>query len=517
MEVFGFEIKRKKQQQDRGSVVAPSPDDGSVIVNNAASYYGHSIDLEGVTKTDIDLIRRYRESAQYADCDSAIEDIVDEAIVSSPEDKQVTIVLDDLKVPENIKAAIRDEFDTVLKLYKFTERGHDIFRRWYIDGRISYQIIMDDANIAAGIHELRYIDPRKIRKIKTVLKERTPKGVEVVKEVKEYFLYNDSGITESTTQGTELSVDSIVHVTSGLTDANTNMVLSFLHKAIKPTNQLKMMEDALVIYRISRAPERRIFYIDVGTLPKQRAEQYVTDIMNKFRNKITYDAKTGEVKDNKQFLSLMEDFWMPRREGGKGTEITTLEGAQNLSQIDDIVYFQGKLFQSLNVPIGRLKPDQGFSLGRASEVTREEIKFGKFIERLRKRFAQLFRDALRVQLIAKKIINPEEWDEFVDSIRFDYQKDNYFAELKTSEILSNRITLLQGADAFVGKYFSSLWVRKNVLMQTEDEIEEMDKEMAIDRQLQVDFAEHEGEMEAARQMPTMELQASAPPPPKKGK
>lgn len=507
MDVFGFEIKKKKPIQDQGSVVSPTPDDGSTVVNSAAAHYGLVVDLEGVIKNESELVRRYRESAQYADCDAAIEDIVNEAIVAESETKTVTIVLDDLKVSESIKTKIRDEFTKVLKLYKFEQKGHDTFRQWYVDGRIYYQILLNEASPKDGIIELRYIDPRKIRKIKNVKKEKTASGVEVIKQVEEYYLYNDKGITEQTTQGVKLSVDSIINCNSGLIDANTNMVLSYLHKAIKPVNQLKMMEDALVIYRISRAPERRIFYIDVGNLPKVRAEQYVNEIMNKFRNKVVYDAATGEVRDNRQHLSLMEDFWMPRREGGKGTEITTLAGGQNLGQIEDVQYFQNKLYQALNVPLSRLNPQQNFSLGRTTEITREEIKFNKFIERIRRKFTGLFKDALRVQLIAKGIIRPDEWEEFVDLMRFDFQRDNHFSEMKNSELMMQRMQMLQLIDPYVGKYYSNAWVRKNVLMQSEDEIKTMDKEMVDDRADQIDFASHEGEMTAAKQQPSLDQQS----------
>ena len=507
MQLFGFEIKRKQEpQQEKGSVIAPTPDDGSTVVNSAAAYYGLVVDLEGIVKNENDLIRRYREAAQYADCDMAIEDIVNEAIVSDSESAPVSLVLDDLKMSDSIKNKIRDEFDNVLRLYRIDERGHDMFRQWYIDGRMYYHIILDENNIKDGIRELRYVDPRKIRKIKNVKKEKNAQGVEVIIDVEEYYLYNDKGITEQTTQGVKLTPDSIILSTSGLIDSNTNMVLSYLHKAIKPVNQLKMMEDALVIYRISRAPERRIFYIDVGNLPKVRAEQYVNEIMNKFRNKVVYDASTGEVRDNRQHLSLMEDFWMPRREGGKGTEITTLQGGQNLGQIEDVNYFQNKLYQSLNVPLSRLRPDANFSLGRTTEITREEIKFDKFVGRLRKKFAGLFRDALRVQLIAKGIIRPDEWDDIAYFIRFDFQRDNHFTEMKNSEIMGARMGLMAQLDPYIGKYYSTAWVRKNVLMQTEEEIKEMDKEMMDDRDSQIEFASHQGELEAAKAQPTMELQ-----------
>lgn len=474
MNIFGFQIKRKTPPQPVGSIVAPTADDGSTVVSSAAAYYGLVVDLEGIVKNENDLIRRYRESAQYADCDQAIEEIVNEAIVADSDKAPVTVVLDDVKLSESIKNKIRDEFDQILRLYKFDDRGHDMFRQWYIDGRMYYHIVLGE-NPKDGILELRYVDPRKIRKIKNIKKEKNQNGVELVTTVEEYYLYNDKGISEQTTQGVKLTVDSVILASSGLLDSNTSMVLSYLHKAIKPVNQLKMMEDALVIYRISRAPERRIFYIDVGNLPKFRAEQYVNELMVKFRNKVVYDAATGEIKDNRQHLSLMEDFWMPRREGGKGTEITTLQGGQNLGEIADIEYFQRKLYQALNVPISRLQPDNNFSLGRSTEITREELKFNKFIERLRKKFATLFRDALRVQLIAKGIIRPDEWDDLSAQIRFDYQRDNHFTELKNSEIMNTRLALLQQLDPYVGKYYSTEWVRKNVLQQTEDEISDMDK------------------------------------------
>lgn len=507
-DLFGFEIKRKKPNQVSRSVISPTPDDGSTVVTSAAAYYGLVVDIEGVVKNENDLIRRYREAAQYSDCDAAIEDIVNEAIVSEDDTKTVTIVLDDVKITENIKKKIRDEFDLIIRLYKFEEKGHDIFRQWYIDGRLFFHIILDESNIKNGIVELRYVDPRKIRKIKNIKKEKNDKGIEVVKEVDEYYLYNDKGITEQTTQGIKLSTDSIINVNSGLLDANTSMILSYLHKAIKPVNQLKMMEDALVIYRISRAPERRIFYIDVGNLPKLKAEQYVNDLMVKFRNKVVYDAATGEVKDNRQHLSLMEDFWMPRRENGKGTEITTLQGGQNLGQIEDVQYFQNKLYQALNVPIGRLQPNQVFSLGKTNEITRDEIKFSRFIDRLRKKFSTLFKDALKVQLITKGIIRPDEWDDISYLIKFDYQKDNHFSEMKSAEIMNTRIMSLQNIDPFVGKYYSVAWVRENVLMQSEDNIKTIDQQMEDERNVQLDFAEHEGQLNAIKQQPVLDQQAA---------
>lgn len=473
MEIFGINVTKKKANQKMvvASVVPPSLDDGSALVS-AANYYGLSVDLDGGIKNENDLIRKYREISQYPDCDSAIEDIVNEAIVTSDTGQTVDIVLDATKVSDGIKKKIRDEFDTVLSLLKFNDRGHDIFRNWYIDGRIYYNIMLDENN-KTGISELRIIDPQKIRRVKVVKSSRSPKGVELSSIQEEYYLYNDRGLTTQTTQGVRMSLDSVAYSHSGIIDGNTNMIMGYLHKAIKPTNQLKMIEDSLVIYRVSRAPERRIFYIDVGNLPKLKAEQYVQDIMNKFRNKLVYDAVSGEVKTDKKNLSMMEDFWMPRREGGKGTEITTLDGAQNLGQIEDINYFQNKLFQSLNVPISRLKPDTGFSLGRSSEITRDEIKFGKFINRLRNKFSSIFNEILRIQLVAKGIIREDEWDEFAASIRYDFNQDNHFQEMKDTEILQNRLQTLQLLDPYVGKYFSIDWIQKNVLMQSEKDIKEI--------------------------------------------
>ena len=362
---------------------------------------------------------------------------------------------------------------------KFEDRCNEMFRSWYVDGRLYYHVLIDLEKPKDGIVELRYIDPRKIRKIKEIIKDRGRNGAEVVKGVDEYYLYNDKGITEGRTQGIRLSLDSVIFIPSGVTDGNSGMTLSHLHKAIKPVNQLKMIEDSLVIYRITRAPERRVFYIDVGNLPKLKAEQYVNDIMNKFKNKVVYDATTGEVRDDRKHLSMLEDFWMPRREGGKGTEITTLQGGQSLANIEDVNYFQNKLYQALSVPVTRLRQDTGFTLGKASEITRDEVKFSKFINRLRKKFSKLFLDALRIQLIAKSIISPDDWEgmDLEQSIKFDFMKDNFFAELKGTEILQGRLNMLQAIEPFVGKYYSVAYIRKHVLHQTEEEMEEIDKQV----------------------------------------
>jgi hypothetical protein len=501
MQIFGFEIKRKEDKKDIGALVSPISDDGSTVVSSSAtSYYGMVMDLDTIVKNENELIRRYRETAMYMDCDAAIEDIVNEAIIAESDDQAVKIDLDKLQLSEPIKKKIRTEFDEVLRLLDFDNKGHDIFRQWYVDGRCYYNILLDPKQPKLGIQELRVVDPRKIRKIKEVDKKRSEKGVDIVTDKQEYFLYNDKGINEATTQGVKLSLDSIIYAPSGLVDQNTGMMMSHLHKAIKPVNQLKMIEDAVVIYRISRAPERRVFYVDVGNLPKVKAEQYVNDIMNKFRNKIVYDATTGETRDDRRHLSLMEDFWMPRREGGKGTEITTLPGGQNLGDIADIQYFQQKLYQALNVPLSRLQPSTGFALGRSTEITRDEIKFNKFIQRLRKKFSKLFNDALRVQLIAKNIITPDDWTGMEQLVQYDFQQDNNFAELKDNEIMLQRITALQQMEPYIGRFYSSQWVRKNVLMQTDEEIEQMDKEMEADKVSAFDQAEQSGQIAAVTQV-----------------
>lgn len=491
-----------------GSVVTPPMDDGSTVVSTGA-HYGTVLDVEGIVKNENELIKRYRDTAKYADCDGAIEDIVNEAIISDGFDIPIKINLDNVKLSDSIKKKIREEHSNILRLYNFDLKGHDIFRQWYIDGRSYYQILVDDKDKKQGIQELRYIDPRKIRRIKNVDKSRSKDGIEIVKQVEEFFLYNDKGIVANSTQGVKLPIESVVFCPSGIQDYDTGMMLSPLHKAIKPVNQLKMIEDAVVIYRISRAPERRVFYVDVGNLPKLKAEQYVNEIMNKFRNKIVYDATTGETRDDRRHLSMMEDFWMPRREGGKGTEITTLPAGQNLGDIKDIEYFQKKLYQSLNVPMSRLEASEGFSMGRASEITRDEIKFSKFIARLRKRFSILFSSALRIQLICKGIIKPDDWEDIELDITYDYQQDNHFNELKNSELLQNRINILQTIDPFVGRYYSAAWVRKNLLLQSPEEIEEIDKEMLEEAPAPQEFAP-----DAQSDRPPTNQNATAPEPTK---
>ena len=480
-ELFGFEIKRKaeeKEEKKKVSFVPREEEDGAGTVVNAGGYFGQYLDTSGANvKNEADLILKYRDIAGQPECDAAIEDIVSEAIVSDEDSAPVDIVLDDVDQPDRIKKMIRNEFEEVMGLLNLNWYGHDIFRRWYIDGRLFYHKIIDEKNPKRGIIELRPIDPTRIRKVKELIKDKDPKtGTEIVTGQKEFYVYQDKTMGKSN-QGLKIAPDSICYVTSGVLDPTRKKVLSYLHKALKPVNQLRMMEDSLVIYRLSRAPERRIFYIDVGNLPKGKAEEYVKGIMNNYRNKMVYDASTGEMKDDRKHMSMLEDFWLPRREGGRGTEITTLPGGENLGQIDDIIYFQKKLYKSLNVPSSRLEQEAQFSLGRSSEITRDELKFQKFISRIRKKFSSLFVDLLRTQLILKGIVTEEEWLDIRDQINFDFLQDTHFAELKNAELLREKIGTLREIDEFVGKYYSTMWVRKNVLMQTDDEIEELDKEM----------------------------------------
>jgi hypothetical protein len=480
MELFGFSIERKKEEQEKQKVksfVAPETDDGSTVIAEGG-YFGQYVDLEGTkAKDDSDLIKKYREIALYPECDSAIEDIINEAIVSDENDEAVEIVTDNLEYSDKIKKLVREEFDNVARMLNFNINAHEIFRKWYIDGRLFYHIVIDEKNPKDGIKELRPIDPLKIRKVRQVIEDKDPvTGAKLVKGYNEFYVFQDT-IQGKTNQGLKINKDSIIYVTSGLMDQTSKKVLSYLYKAIKPVNQLRMMEDSLVIYRLARAPERRIFYIDVGNLPKGKAEGYLRDIMARYKNKIVYDANTGEIKDDRKHMAMLEDFWLPRREGGKGTEITTLPGGENLGQIADIEYFQKKLYKSLNVPMSRLQENQSFMLGRAQEISRDEVKFTKFVQRLRKRFADLFLQALKTQLILKGIITKEDWDKMKEGIVVDFMKDNYFTELKEAEVLRERINTLQMVDAYVGKYYSQKWVRKNVLFQTEEEMEEIDNEI----------------------------------------
>ena len=463
-ELFGFTITRKKEQG--ASFTLPTPDDGAEDIAQGG-FFSSVYDIEGKDKTQFDLIKRYRHIAQQPECDSAIEDIVSEGIASNEFDAPVSLVMEGLDQSTKVKKRIREEFDRVLQLLMFQEKGHDIFRRWYVDGRLYYHKVIDKKNPRKGMTELRYIDPQKIKKVREKIAGRPNPitGVEEKQRAEEYYIYNEYGITTggSVNNGLRITKDSIAYCPSGVIDQNRGTVLSYLHKAIKPVNQLRMIEDSLVIYRISRAPERRIFYIDVGNLPKIKAEQYLKDVMNRYRNKLVYDASTGEIRDDRNHMSMLEDFWLPRREGGRGTEITTLPGGANLGEIDDITYFQRKLYRSLNVPISRLEAEQNFSLGRSTEITRDELKFTKFVGRLRKKFTELFNDLLRTQLIIKGVISETEWPMVRDSIFYDFLQDGHFAELKNTEMLRERLNLAREVRDYVGKYFSVNYVRRNIL------------------------------------------------------
>ena len=483
--LFGFTIARNKVEDDQTvqqSFTPPSNDDGALTITSAA-YYGTYVDLDGTAKNDVELISRYREMSMQPEIESAIDDIVGEAICQDDDGKILQIVLDDLKQPDKIKNAIKTEFETVMKLLNYKNMAQDIFRRYYVDGRLFYHIIVDQTKPMEGIKELRYIDPRKLKKIREMKKSKDERtGVEIMKVINEYYLYNDKVNTGTSSNfgpvGVRITTDSIISVVSGLMDSRRAVVLSYLHKAIKPLNQLRMIEDATVIYRISRAPERRIFYIDVGNLPKLKAEQYLRDIMVKYKNKLVYDANTGEVRDDRKFLSMMEDFWLPRREGGKGTEITTLPGGQNLGELEDVKYFEKKLYKALNVPVSRLNPEtSGFSLGRTNEITRDELKFAKFVDRLRNRFSDLFDQALRIQCVLKGICTDQEWEDFRTNIHYDFIKDNNFTELKDAELMKERLALLATIDPYTGRYFSQSWIQRNVLRLNDDDIKEMQIEM----------------------------------------
>ena len=476
LELFGFRIGKVEEQKD--SVVSfapPEPDDGSLTIAQGG-VFGTTVDLEGTAKNESALITKYREMLLQPECEKAIDDIVNEAIVGDNKEQSVQIILEDTELPDIIKTKINEEFDTVLSLLHFNTKSYSIFRDWYVDGRLYYHVMIDTDNPRAGIKELRYIDPRKIKKIRSEKRDNTnPNYITKTilnKKYDEYFIYQPTGIGTNT-EGIKIAVDSIAYSHSGVLDQRNYMVLSYLHKAIKPLNQLRMLEDATVIYRLARAPERRIFYIDVGNLPKGKAEQYLRDMMAKHKNKLVYDAETGAVRDDRKFLTMLEDYWLPRREGGRGTEITTLPGGQNLGEMDDVLYFRKKLYESLNVPTSRLESDSQFNMGRASEITRDELKFSKFVFRLRQKFSEMFFIILEKQLLLKGIMTKQEWNEVKDKIYFDYLQDNHFAELKEAELTQNRLTVLADADQYAGKYFSDMWIRKNVLRMTEDDIKDI--------------------------------------------
>ena len=497
--LFGFSIDDASKKPD--SIVSPVPksNEDGVDYFVQSGFYGQYVDIEGVYRTEFDLMRRYREMALHPECDAAIEDVVNEAIVSDLYDSPVEIELTNVNASDNLKKKIREEFRNIKEMMDFDKKSHEIFRNWYVDGRLYYLKVIDIKNPQDGIKEIRYIDPMKIKFIRQEKKSNKSNGLapyqnpneplDLVKgvypELEEYYLYTPRpnyptgtfSSSASTKGSIKIAKDSITYVTSGLFDRNKGTCLSYLHKAIKALNQLRMIEDSLVIYRLSRAPERRIFYIDVGNLPKVKAEQYLKEVMSRYRNKLVYDAGTGEVRDDKKFMSMMEDFWLPRREGGRGTEITTLPGGQNLGELADIEYFQKKLYRALGVPESRIANDGGFNLGRSSEILRDELKFAKFVGRLRKRFANIFGDMLRTQLILKNIITPEDWDQINDHIQYDFLYDNQFAELKESEMLNERLGLVATMEPYIGKYFSVEYVRKRVLRQTDQEIIDIDDQI----------------------------------------
>ena len=481
-ELFGFSFKKKKVAERAPSPIQPSSEDGATSYI-AGGYYGQYLDLDGNFKTEYDMVKKYREMAMHPEVDSAIEDIIHEAIVADKNDSPVHVNLDNLEVSDTVKNLIRDEFEYIKNLFAFDGKAHEMFRRWYIDGRLYYHKVIDLDDPTKGILEVRYIDPSKIKKVRQINKPKT--ADEFMKydfgKSEEYFIYNPKGLNNtSANSGIKIAKDAITYVTSGIMDTNRNIVLSYLHKGIKVLNQLRMIEDSLVIYRISRAPERRIFYIDVGNLPKVKAEQYLREVMGRYRNKLVYDAATGEIRDDRKYMSMMEDFWLPRREGGRGTEITTLPGGQNLGELTDVQYFQTKLYKALNVPAGRLDSSTSFNLGRSSEITRDELKFTKFVGKLRKKFGDLFNDALKTQLILKSVITPEDWEDMKEHIQYDYLKDNHFTELKNLEMKTEQLNVLGLMDPFVGKYFSIEYIRSEVLGMTEKQMEEMDMQMTDD-------------------------------------
>ena len=485
-ELFGWEVKKKESDKAK-SFVAPSDEEGTLDIAGGAGFFGQYLSYDKSARNDYELVRKYRQTSENPECDQAIEDIINEAITADETDISVAVNLDWVPLSMSIKKKMDDEFKEILTLLQWKKKGHDIFRRWYIDGRIFYHKLIDEKSPRKGITEVRFVDPKFIKKVREVEKDKVQGGVEIVKSVKEWYIYNEAGVypalpaiggsANMQAQGLRISPDAIAYVPSGLYNPTTNQVYSLLQKAIKPTNQLRMIEDAVVIYRIARAPERRIFYIDVGNLPKPKAEAYMKDIMAKYRNKVVYDSNTGEVMDDRNQMSMLEDFWLPRREGGRGTDVSTLSGGQNLGELEDIKYFQKKLYKSLNIPISRLESEGGFNLGKSTEITRDEIKFSKFIQRLRKKFSELFQDMLKTQLILKGILKPEDWNHVKEFIVYDFKDDNHFQELKEIEILNERMTALQAINDYVGTYYSVEYVRRYVLRQSDTEIEAIDKQI----------------------------------------
>ena len=482
MGLFGW-LSKTKHPVDVVTPLSPTNTDGAIQVNsgNLSGYYAFNFEIDSTLSDELQMFLRYRDTASFPECDMAIEQIVNEMVIIDGVKPPISLNLDNLpKGYKTIKNRIREEWEKVLDLYKFNDNCHDIIKRWYIDGRIYYYMVIDEKNPKRGILDLRFIDPRKIKKI-TEIKKELKDGVEIVKGTESYYMFNDNGL-QNADKGIKMSPDMIVDVPSGMVDANTGKVISYLFKAIKPVNQLKMMEDALVIYRITRAPERRLFYVDVGNLPAQKAEQYVQNIMNKFRNKVQYDAQTGEIKNSRNYLSMCEDFWIPRREGGRSTEVQTLPAGQNLSEIEDIRYFQNKLYQSLGVPKQRLNPDNnGFQLGRSDNISRDEIIFSKLVQRLRNKFNLMFKIPLKTQLILKNVIKEKDWKNIENHIFFDYIKDNSFEEIKEQELLMDRLNALSQADSYKGTYFSIEWIARHIMRMTDDEWKLMQKQMEAEK------------------------------------
>ena len=531
VKLFGFEIKRagsKDKDEKLKSIVTAKDDDGAGYVTaSGAGHFGQYVDIDGSgSKDNYQLVMKYRGVAIHPECDAAIEDIVNEAIVIDDDSPGVSIELDEIEASENIKKQISEEFENILRMLNFSEDGHDIFRRWYVDGKIYHHLVVDPSNEKMGIQDIRFIDAPKMRKVKEVKKKKDPlTNAEVIENVKEYYVYQESPgkggagsvHTAQNRQAVKFTEDSISYVTSGLLDEKRSKVLSHLQKAIKTVNQLRMMEDSLVIYRLARAPERRIFYIDVGNLPKGKAEEYMKNIMAKYRNKLVYDANTGDLRDDRKHMSMLEDFWLPRREGNRSTEISSLPGGDNLGQIDDIIYFQKRLYKALNVPLQRLdQENNGFSIGRSTEISRDEVKFQKFIDRLRNRFSHLFLKILKKQLVLKKVITEADWSKWERDIRVDYNRDNHFAELKESEILKERIQTLDMVSQYVGEYFTKDWVMKNVLKLSEEDMKELEDKVEDDQEDLVNqqgmAAQQEIETQAAQPPPAPEPEPEAAPP-----
>lgn len=511
LKLFGFEIRRGSKEEAQPRSFAPPQDDEGGITVTASGFYGSYVDLEGSARSETELVTRYRDIATQAEIEMAVDEVTNEAISSPSDNRIVSIVLDDVEASDSIKAKIEDEYEEVLKLLRFNFKAYEIFRQWYIDGRLFYHAIVDEKDVKAGIKELRYIDPRFIKKIKEVQPPRTIErlGDEDIKGTtfKEYFMYSNKGFDTkgyNPRQALKIAKDSIVYVTSGLMDSTGQMVLSYLHKAIKPLNQLRIMEDATVIYRISRAPERRIFYIDVGNLPTMKAEQYLRDMMVKHKNRLVYNATTGEIRDDRKMMTMIEDYWIPRREGGRGTQIETLKGGENLGKMEDVEYFQKRLYQALSIPVDRLVPDSPFSAGNTSEITREELKFFKFIQRLRLRFSGLFISILEKQLILKNIMTYDDWTSIRDDIRFQYASDNHFSELLAAQILKERVNTANILDPLVGRFFSEDFVKRHVLMQTDEDIEQMTQEMQEEVEMvaerRIQQATIDGQVQAAQQV-----------------